>query len=152
MPAPKPSPPARTAARRRAGSADDQTEPAAPPALPRRRVDLDVDLVAGPAAESRVAPGGEEDVRVDVRRVADVRGEEVVQDRRHLGLDHHGEPRREPDGPGGDAPERQPDEVGNREQQPEEDGETRPHEVVLAQDEADRTTRLHGRHYPRWLR
>ncbi len=118
---------------------EDEAEGAAPAALPRGRVDLEVDRVPGTAAEAGVRAGSEEDVRADVGRVADVAGREAVEARRQLAVDDDGEPVHEGDEADRDPPERDPEDVRDREQPAEEDGQPAPAQFVVADDEADRT-------------
>ena len=136
---PSPAEPPSDQARSEAGSTSSEADEPAESPLALGRVDLDVDRVRRAAAEAGVRAGREHDVRGDMGRVAHVAGEEVVDARRHLALDQHGEPGDEPDRTRGDAEERHPDEVGQGEEQPEDDGQPRPAEVV-GDDESDRMT------------
>ena len=123
---------------------EDEPEEASPAALTDGWVDLDVDGVVLLDAEPRVRVRGEEHVRAHLRRVADVRRDEVVQAVRHLALDEHGEPVHEADDERRDPAERHPDEERDREEEPEEDRQTAAVEVV-ADDESDRPL-LDARH------
>ena len=76
-------------------------------------------------------PPIEVEKRADVRRVAHVRGEEAVEGQRQAAGDEGDEPAHERGEDGEDRPERQPDEVRQREEEPEEDEEPRPRQVVL---------------------
>ena len=139
---PSPAEPPERPGEERGGQHEQEAHEPAESPLALGRVDLDVDRVRRAAAETGVRAGREHDVRGDVRRVAHVAGEEVVDARRHLTLDQHGEPGDERDRARCDAVERHPDEVGQGEEQSEADGQARPAEVV-GDDEADRmTTRL----------
>ncbi len=117
-----------------------------PAALPCRLVDLEVDrVVAGLADEAGIIVRGEVEVGEQVRRVAHVRGGEVVQPLRQAPGDEGDEPAQDRHEEHDDAPEEEPDEVGNREEQPEEDGQPRPSLIVLDY-EPDRV-RLHRHGY-----
>ena len=120
--------------------------------LARRGIDLEVDGVPVAAAERRVRPGGQVDVRAHLDRVAQVRDDERLQRARRLALEEQREPEDDRDGGRRDAPERDDDEVRDREEEAEEDGDARPLEVV-GDDDADgeagaaRRPRAHSRRF-----
>ena len=115
----------------------EEAEPDRPARLRLPLRDRDVDRVAGLAGEPGIGVGGEREIRAEVRRVADVPAEEVVHPLRQ----EAGEERREPAGDrgeeDGDRPEDDPEDVRDREQEPEEDGQPRTVEVVVERE-------LHG--------
>jgi hypothetical protein len=87
-------------------------------------------------------------VGVDVREIADVarekRVDRVRNTRREEGDDPPGEGREQ----GGHGPQREPEEVRNREQQPEEDSQARAPQVVVVHEPdrvLPRLELLHGR-------
>ena len=101
------------------------------PSLRHRPVDRQVDRIrAGSAREARKRIRGEEQEGVQVRGVAEVRGEETVQRARDAPGRERDEPGHEHGQESGEAPEHEPDEVGEREQQPEEDRQARAPQVV----------------------
>ena len=125
----------------------EQPEEASPPSLAHGRVDLDVDGIVLLNAEPRIRVRREEHVRADLRRVADVARDEVMEAVRHLRLDQHGEPVHEADDERRDAAQHDPEEEGDREEEPEEHRQAAALEVV-AHDEPDgallqRSTRDH---------
>ena len=65
-----------------------------------------------------------------MRRVADVCGQEVMQSRRDAAGNDAGEPCGDNGEHDGDRPEPEPDEVRDRKQEPEEDGQPRAAEIV----------------------
>ena len=74
---------------RRGAGREREHEPGGDPAarLARRRLDLEVDGIAGAAAEGRVRRRGQVDVRAHLHRVAQVRDHERLQRARRLPLD-----------------------------------------------------------------
>ena len=106
-------------------------------------VDLDVDRVALAAAERRIRAGGEIEVGADVDGVAQVRDDESLQRARRLPLEDEREPDDHRDGGCGKAPQRDHDQVGDREQKAEEHRDARALEIV-GDDDLDRqaTTRV----------
>ncbi len=129
------------------GNREEEAEEPSPAALPHGPVDLEVDRVPVLAPKPRIRIRREEHVRAHLRRIADVRRDEVVQAVRHLALDEHGEPVDEADDERRDPAQHHPDEHGDREEQPEEHREPVATEVVVADDEPDRPLggTLHGR-------
>src|SRR4051794_29679393 len=77
---------------RRGRDDEHDAEERLPAVLPLGWVDLDVDRIARLAREGRIRIGGEEEVRVQMSREADVRREEVVQAERRAPLDERQEP------------------------------------------------------------
>ena len=123
---------------------EDDPEEASPAALMDRRVDLHVDRIVLLHPEPRIRVRCEEHIRAHLGRIADVRRDEVVRARGHLALDEHCEPVHEGDEERGNSAQRHPDDERDREEEPEEHGDTRPLEVV-ADDESDRPV-LSARH------
>ena len=117
---------------------EHEAKEASPATLAHRRVDLDVDRVVLLNAEPRIRIGGEEHVRAHLRRVPDVRRDEVVRALRNLALDEDREPVHEAHDERGDASEHHPDDEREREKDPEQHREPAAHEVV-AHDESDWT-------------
>ena len=109
-------------------------------------VDLDVDGVVGLAAEPRIRVRGEEDVCAHLCRIADVVRDEVVQARRDLASGRGRRASSRTRRRSRDPAERHPDEQRDREKEPEEDREPGASEVVVANDEADRSLVADIRH------
>ena len=117
-----------------------ETEEATPPPLLHGRVDRDVHGIVGLAAEPRVRVRRKEDVGAHLRRIPDVVRDELVQARRDLALDEHGEPVHERDDERRDPPQRHPDDERDRQEEPEDDREPSSLQVV-ADDEPNRSSR-----------
>jgi hypothetical protein len=114
------------------GRREQQPEEDRPAALALGRIDLDVERVrAGPAPEGRERVGDQEDVAPDPRRVAQVRGQELVQPLRRAPADQRREPRRDREQRGCDPPDVDPDEVRDREDEPQQDAEAPPLEALV---------------------
>src|SRR5439155_25302173 len=101
-------------------------------ALRLRGIELEINRIAArPAGEARPRIGDEQQIRTDMRGVADVAAEEAL----HSLLRAPGEQRREPveddDGEKRKRPEIQPHEMRNDEHDPQEDRHARPLEVVV---------------------
>ena len=137
------------------GSRDDRgrddehdAEERLPAVLPLGWVDLDVDGIPRLAREARVRISGEEEVRVEMRREANVRGEEVVQADRRAPLDECQEPVDDRDEEDANRPDDEPDPERDREQESEGHGQPRAVKVVR-DDDPDRVPvrirRLFGR-------
>src|SRR4051794_1224204 len=122
----------------------DQPQQRLPPRLSLgllRQDDVDR-ILARLAHEARIGVAEEVEVGAQVHRVADVPAEEAMEPAWRLPHEERGEPVEDPDDQRGDRPEDEPDVVRDREEQPEEDGEAVPVEVVI-DDELDRMT-VHG--------
>ena len=112
-------------------------EAGAEPSLGAGRSDLDVHRVRACSREARVGVGRERQVGRQVGRVTHVGDEEAVQRPRCSALEQHGQPDDEPERERGHAEHRDPDEVREGKEEPEEDGRAATPEVV-GDDEADR--------------
>jgi hypothetical protein len=121
------------------------------PSLARRGADLDVDGILGRAGEARIRRRREREVRREVDRVPDVRGEEVVQRPGGPALEQDGEPDDEHERERRHAVQRHPDEMRQRENEPEQDREAPPREIV-GDDEANGALRREGGGHRRILR
>ena len=108
---PRESPPPSTDARSRTREGKQDPEERRPPALPLGRVDLEVDRISRAAAKAGIRARREVEVGADVRCVAHVAGDEVVEDLRRLPSMRTREPEDEGDDEGGEPPEQEPDEV-----------------------------------------
>src|SRR3954447_7559169 len=94
------------------------------PTLGSGRIDSEIDrIAAGSADEARERPPDEEQEGRNVRRVPHPRGDEAMEHVRDAAGHERNHPRDEDRQEHQDAPERKPDEVGNREREPEEDRE-----------------------------
>ncbi len=132
-------PPSRTPARRSAGHGEHEPEQRLPAALRRRRGDLEIDDVLLRAAdeERREWVRGKKEVRLHLRRVAEVAGEEVVQSCGGPALHENDEPDDHDDHERDGGPEPEPEDVREGEKPPEEDRQSRAPEIV-GDDEPDR--------------
>src|SRR6185436_8910111 len=119
------------------GERKNDPEEGLPAALRHGRVDLDIHGVARLAGEAGIRVRREEEVRVQMRREADVGGKEVVQGERRAPFDQGEEPIDDRDEEDADRPDDKPDPERDREDQPEEDREPRALEVV-GDDHSDR--------------
>src|SRR5436190_2663936 len=126
------------------GDREDQPKRHRPAVLRLRWVDLEVDRVARLASEPGKRICDQQHVGVDVSLVAQEGGEEVVESFGRLSGDQGGDPVGERGQDGDNAPERKPDQVWDREDQPEERGQAIPLQIV-GDDEPDRVADLCGR-------
>ncbi len=124
------------------GHGKEETEPDRPPALRCRRRDLHVDGVPGRPRESWIGIRRHRDVRAEMRHVADVHREEVMQPVRQPPLHQRHEPGDDCEHDDAERPQHDPEEVRDREEQPEEDGQPRSLKIVV-DDEPDRMF-VHG--------
>jgi hypothetical protein len=106
------------------GQDEEEPEGRHEPALRRRVVDLDFYGVAGGAGEAGKRVRSQEQVSVDVGLVADEGGHEAVEGVGCPARDEGREPADQHHNCHRVAPERRPDEVGQREQDAEEHGQT----------------------------
>ena len=88
------------------GNDEDAAEEDRQAILLGRARDVDVDRVAGRARERRIRVGGDEEVRGDVDRAADERGQEPVQAVRHAAREERREPGDDHGEERGDGPQR----------------------------------------------
>ena len=115
------------------------------PALAGRRPDRQIDRVAPLAPDEsgkRAADDAEE--CPDVRACAHEGGEETVEEARDAAEDEREQPRHDSRERGRDGPQREPDEVRDREQEAKRHEQPRPPEVVVHMD-CDRVRRELGR-------
>ena len=113
---------------------EQQPQQRLPAALSNRLGDLDVDRVVGLAEEAREWIRGKEQERRDVGAVAEVAGEKVVERQWHAPREQRHEPAGDRGERRADRPDLKPEEVRNREQQPEEDREPRTTQIVIESD------------------
>ncbi len=115
-----------------AGNGEEEPEEDRQAPLLGRRVDREVDPVRALApGEAREPPADEIDERHEMGRIPDVRRKEAVQRIRKAPQHERRDPADEGDEDDGDRPQEDPHEVGDREEEPEENGEPRAHQVVV---------------------
>ena len=115
-------------------------------ALLCRRRNLDVNRVARGTRERWERVRGDREVRVDVGQVAQVRGDEEVQPLGHAAHEDADQPGGEYREPHGDAPEREPDEVRDHEEDAKEHRQPAAVEII-GDDEVDRVRCRSVSHY-----
>ena len=125
------------------GNGERQPEERDEPPLRRGAVDLEVDRVALGAREQRIRVRREQQVGEQMRQVAHVGGSEVVQDVGRASRDQRRQPVDDRDDDHQHRPERGPEVVRQRQEQPEEDGEAGAFQVVV-DDDPDRVRLDHA--------
>ena len=132
--------PAAAGARERAGEQEgrdreDEAERDAPPVLVADRRHLGVDGIAvRPAEEAGERVRGEVHERVDVQRVAHEHHVDVAQALRRAALDQGRDPQHGGQQEHPERPDPEPDEVRDRHEQPEEDGQPAAVQIVVVED------------------
>ena len=135
-------PPADDGRQRESRDCEQQAQRDLPASLRLRPGNLDVHRIAGVPGEAREWVRDEAEITVQVCGVADVGREEIVQTLWRTASHERRYPRRNRREDDGDRPQHEPDEVRDREQQAEEDGEARAAKVVV-DGEPDRMV-VHG--------
>ena len=123
--------------RRREHEDQPEEDPRAVLFLARRDVEVDR-IAARPPEEAGELVGGQREVGAHVQRVAHVRAEEAMRPVRQASDEHRGQPDEERDQVDEIRPQHQPHEMRQGEQQPEEDRDARPTQVVVAEGDLHR--------------
>ena len=106
----------------------------AAPRLAHGRLDLEIDRIPLAAPERRIRAGRQVEVGADVDGVAQVRDDESLQRARRLALEEEREPDDDRHGEGRKPPERDHDQVRDREQEAEDHRHARTLEIVRDDD------------------